>query len=97
MKYWLTILRLISAIDDSIPAPSPKSSPDKTFPSAPSSIIYLKPEEIDYHCLHKILSALSESFYDIYYHYKSANELWTTLKEEYGLDDAGIERFTSFL
>jgi len=47
----------------------------------------LKPEKIDYHCLHKILNALSNSLYDIYYEYKSVKELWTALKEEYTLDD----------
>jgi len=30
-----------------------------------------------------------------YYEYKSVKELWTTLEDEYGLDDAGIKRFTS--
>ena len=55
----------------------------------------MKPEEIDYHCLHKILSALSDSLYDIYYEYKSTKELWMALEEEYGLDDSEIERFTS--
>ena len=30
-----------------------------------------------------------------YYEYNSAKELWIALEEEYGLDDAGIERFTS--
>ena len=95
MKYWLTTLGLISVIDDSIPAPSPaKSSPAET-PSTHSSYIYLKPEEIDYHCLYRILNALSDSLYDIYYEYRSAKELWIALEEEYVLDDAGIERFTS--
>src|SRR3954467_12399003 len=105
MKYWLTTLGLISAIDDSIPAPSPKPSSDgaspteqsesPATPATPSSYVYLKPEEIDYHCLHRILSALSDNLYDIYFEYKSAKELWTALTDEYGLDDAGIERFTS--
>ena len=80
MKYWLTTLGLISAIDDSIPAPSLKllsvKSPfTETSPSTPSSYIYLKSEKIDCHCLHRILSALSDSLYDIYYEYKSAKEL----------------------
>ena len=102
MKYWLITLGLISVIDDTIHVPSPKpssirSSPAETPPTTPSSYIYLKPDEINYHCLHKILSALSDSLYDIYYEYKSAKELWTALEDEYDLDndDAGIERFTS--
>ena len=96
----LTTLGLISAIDNTIHVPSPKPSPAKSSSaeapsSTPSFYIYLKPEEIDYHCLHRIRSALSDSPYDIYYDYKSVKELWTTLAEEYGLDDAGIERVTS--
>jgi len=55
----------------------------------------MKPGEINYHCLHRILRALSDSLYDIYYKYKRAKELWITLEDEYSLDDAGIERFTS--
>jgi len=94
MKYWLTTLWLISVIDDSIHAPSPKpspaqSSPTETPPSTLSSI-YFKPEEIHYHCLHRILSALSDILYDIYYEYKSAKELWRAHEEEYGLDDNEI-------
>jgi len=99
MKYWLITLGLISAIDDLITVPSPKPSPVKLSsaeaPSTPSFFIYLKPEEIDYHCLHRILSVLSDSLYDIYYEYKNVKELLTTFEEEYGLDDAGIEKYTS--
>ena len=80
MKYWLTTLGLISAIHDTITTLSPKlssigSSPVETPPTIPSSYIYSKPEEIDYHCPHRILSALSDSLYDIYYEYKSVKEL----------------------
>ena len=95
----MTTLELISIIDDSIFVlslkPSPATSPLAETPSTLLSYIYLKPEEIDYHYLHKIFSALFDSLYDIYYEYKNAKELWTTLEEEYGLDDAEIERFTS--
>jgi len=61
MKYWLTTLSLISSIDDTIPASSPKpssivSSPVETPPINPSTYIYLKPKETDYQCLHRILS-----------------------------------------
>ena len=98
MENWLTTLGFISAIDDSIPTPSPKpsltqSSPAET-PSTLSSYIYLKPKKIDYHCLHKILSALFNSLYDIQYEYMSAKKLWAALEEEYGLDDAEIKIFT---
>ena len=99
MKYWLITFGLISAIDDTIPAPLPKpsvgSSLVETPHTTPSSYIYLKPKKIDYHCLHRILNALSDSLYDIYYEYKSAKKLQIALQDEYDLDDAGIERFTS--
>jgi len=36
------------------------------------------------------------SNHEIYYEYKSTKELWTALEKEYGLNDAGIERFTYF-
>jgi len=80
MKYWLTMLELISAIYDTILAPSltPSSvgfSPIETPPTTPSSYIYLKSEKIDYHCLYRILSTVSDSLYGIYYEYKSAKEL----------------------
>jgi len=93
----VTTLGLVPAINDSIPAPSPKpslaqSSPAENPPSTPSSIIYLRVEEIDYHYIYRIISALTDNLYDIYYKYKSAKEMWTTLVEEYGLDDAGIKR-----
>ena len=80
MKYWLTILGLISAVDDTISVLSPKpshirSSLVETPLTIHFSYIYLKPDEIDYHCLHKIRSALSDSLYNIYYEYKSAKKL----------------------
>ena len=55
IKYWLITLGLILAIDDTISAPSPKSlsarsSPIETSPATPSSYIYLKSKEIDFHC-----------------------------------------------
>ena len=56
----------------------------------------MKPEEIDYHCYHRILSAFTDNLYDIYYEYKSAKELWDALEQEYDLDDVEIEWFTSF-
>ena len=55
----------------------------------------MKLEEIDYHCCCMIFSALADNLYDIYYEFKSDKELWEALEAEYGLDDAGIEQFTS--
>ena len=103
MKYWLTTLSLIVIIDDSIPVQSSKSSlvesssiqPETPSQSTSSTQTCLKPEEIDYHCLHRILSALADNLYDIHYEYKSAKEVWEALEDEYDLNDAGIERFTS--
>ena len=60
----------------------------------PLSFIW-NPRRFGYHCLHRILSALSDSLCGIYYEYKSVKELWITLEKEYGLDDTGIKRFTS--
>ena len=97
MKFWLTTLGLLSAIDGSntqeatpsFAAPtdsgSPKSSSSKTK----------TPQEIEFHCFHRILSALSDQIYDIFFEYKSAKELWDALESEYGLDDSGIDRFNS--
>ena len=70
MKYCLTTLDLISVIDDTIPAPSPKPLSIETPPTSASSYIYLKHKKIDYHYFHRILSALSDIIYDIYYEYK---------------------------
>ena len=100
MKYWLTILGFISAINDIISAPSPKPlsveiSHVETPPTTPFFYIYLKPKEIDYHCIHRILNALSHSLYNIYYKYKNAKELWTAFEDEYDLDDVRIEKFAS--
>ncbi|KAK2971648.1 hypothetical protein RJ640_010889 [Escallonia rubra] len=43
----------------------------------------------------RILSALSDRLYDVYHATKSAKELWNLLQGEYGIDDAGIERFNA--
>ena len=100
MKFWLITLGLISATDDYIPTPSLKLShvgfsPAETTPITPSSYTYLKPEETDYYCLHRILSTFSDNLCDIYYEFKSVKELWEAFEEEYGLDDVGIDQFTS--
>jgi len=54
----------------------------------------MKPEEVDYHCYHMILSSLADNLYDIYYEYKSVKSFGEAL-EEYDFDDAKIERFSS--
>ena len=81
-KYWLTVLGLSSALDD-------------TIPTQPNGFINsMTNEQIDFHCHNRILSALSDHLYDIYHNTtKSANDLWKTLEAEYGIEDAGIKRF----
>ena len=52
-------------------------------------------EEIDYHCIHIILGAISERLYNIYYTIKSAKELQDILKSKYGHDDTRVKKFTT--
>ena len=84
MKFWLTTLGLWSIIDPT------SSSSSQTSPTNP---------EEDYLCRGRILSALSDTLYDIYLSAKSAKKLWDSLESEYSLDDVGVERFntSSFL
>ncbi|KAK3004049.1 hypothetical protein RJ639_018361 [Escallonia herrerae] len=82
MKYWLIVLDFISAIEENN-SQSRKSSS------------WYTPEQIEFHCLNRILSALSNRLYDVYRATKSAKELWNLLQGEYGVDDAGIERFNA--
>jgi len=76
--------------------PPTETSSRAPSPSHSSTHTSMKPEEIDYHYCHRILSALVDNLYEIYYEYKNAKELWDTLEEKYGLDDAEIEWLTSF-
>ena len=93
VKYWLTTLGLFSAIE--LPDPKsntqPSSSSTGDTSSSPTS---RTPQEIDFHCRHRILSALSDNLYDVYLPTKTAKDLWDALEVEYGMDDAGLDRFT---
>ncbi|CAL2241227.1 unnamed protein product [Prunus armeniaca] len=81
VKYWLTVLGLISALEESQPSTESSS--------------WLNPEQIEYHSYNRILSALSDHLYDVYHATTStAKELWQALEAEYGIVDAGIDRFT---
>ncbi|KAI5323547.1 hypothetical protein L3X38_032619 [Prunus dulcis] len=51
-------------------------------------------EELEYHCHNRILSALYDDLYDVYQDTKNAKTLWDELEAEYGIEDAGIDRFT---
>lgn len=79
MEYWLTVLGLISAIKED-------------NESRESTSCY-NPEQIEFHCHNRILSALPDRLCDIYQNIKSAKELWKTLEEEYGIDNTGVDRF----
>ncbi|KAK3027606.1 hypothetical protein RJ639_042282 [Escallonia herrerae] len=83
MRYWLTVLGLISAIEE----------PNESSIGSTSS--WYTPDQIEYHCLNRILSALSEHLYDVYCTTAKAKDLWNALEAEYGIDDAGIERFNA--
>ena len=91
MRFWLAILNLISAIENDISSSSrPTSRQSSTTVFVPTS---RTPQEIEYYCLHKILGALSDRLYDIYYTITSPNTLCDTLEKKYGLNDTGIKRF----
>ena len=80
MRYWLTVLGLVSALGEN------------QYGEETSS--WLTQEQKEYHCLNRILSALSDHLYDVYQSTtKTAKELWNTLEVEYGIDDVGIKRF----
>ncbi|RXH95517.1 hypothetical protein DVH24_008017 [Malus domestica] len=69
VKYWLTVLGLASALEET------QSNKGSSFK--------------------EILIALSEHLYDVYHATVStAKELWETLEAEYGIVDAGMDRFT---
>ncbi|KAJ6847317.1 uncharacterized protein M6B38_281755 [Iris pallida] len=97
MRFWLTTLGLMSAIDGSTPIINDSDDTESDIGMSKSSGTSKPktPKEIDFHCFHRILSALSDSLYDIFFEYKSAKELWDALEDEYACDDAGIERSTS--
>lgn len=77
----ITVLGLISVLEESQPSTESSS--------------WLNPEQIEYHSYNRILSALSDHLYDVYHATSyTAKELWQALEAEYGIVDAGIDRFT---
>ncbi|KAK3015864.1 hypothetical protein RJ639_006552 [Escallonia herrerae] len=82
MKYLLTVLGFISTIEENNSQSRESSS-------------WCTPEQIEFHCHNRIISALSDRLYDVYHAIKSAKELWNLLQGEYGIDDAGIKRFNA--
>ena len=58
-----------------------------------STVPIQTPEQINFHCVRRILGVLSNELYDIYYSYTSAQELWNELERKYGSDDEGVKRY----
>ncbi|BBN67288.1 hypothetical protein Prudu_35S000400, partial [Prunus dulcis] len=75
LKYWLTVLGLVSALED-------QTTPDKTTETTSKTKEKMTKEELEYHCHNRILNT------------KNAKTLWDELEAEYGIEDAGIDRFT---
>jgi len=88
-----------TAINNSIPALSPKPSPAKSPSTETPPQLLLFSFIWNLRRLNIIVSigflVRSLIVYVTLLWINSAKELWTALEEEYGLDDAGIERFTS--
>jgi len=87
-------LNLISTIENDNPSssrPTTRQSLTLEFVPTPKT-----PQEIQHHCLHRILGALSDRLYDIYYTITSPKTLWDMLEKKYGLDDTGIKRLKAF-
>lgn len=64
MKYWLTNLCLILAVDNV--APPSTSTPDSTLTPVPTPKTKTN-EKLNYHSNHRILNSHSDKRYDIYY------------------------------
>ncbi|XP_074373904.1 uncharacterized protein LOC141714273 [Apium graveolens] len=93
MTFWLTTLGLMSVLEyesasKETSTPTETSTTTSSTPSKPT-------KDQDYLCLNRILSALSDTLYDIYCEFDSAKELWEALETEYGFDDVDIHRFSA--
>ena len=64
LKYWLTVLGLVSALED-------QTTPDKTTETTSKTKEKMTKEELEYHCHNRILSSLSDDLYDVYQDTKS--------------------------
>ncbi|KAK8914272.1 Protein FAR1-RELATED SEQUENCE 5 [Platanthera zijinensis] len=108
VEYWLNTLGLLSAIFDAPSSeteiPSAANAVASSLPSSSSSsanttrtyirrVPYRDPVDVEYHCRNRILSALSDSLYDVFLQYHTAKDLWYALEARYNLDNAGIERY----
>ena len=79
MRNWLTVLGLFSAIKEV----NPNESSGVTS--------WYTPQQINFHCLNRILSALSDRFFYVHQNNTTdAKELWGILEAEYRIADASI-------
>lgn len=93
MMYWLTNLNVYSVITD------PEPHPDELLPGAAAYAESYQAK--NFNCCGRILSMLSDKFYDIYMHHTSARTLWETLEKKYSVPDAGkdlylVEKYHDF-
>ena len=80
MRFWLTTLNLITAIESDHPSSfRPTTRECSTTEPIPTP---RTPQEIEYHCLHRILGTLSDRLYDIYYSINSPKVFWDTLEKK---------------
>lgn len=80
LKYWLSVLGFMSAIEGHDPN---------------TSSSWFSQEDMEYYCYNRILCALSDHLYDVYHSTTStAKELWDALEAKYGIVDAGVDRLT---
>ncbi|KAK8938749.1 hypothetical protein KSP39_PZI011662 [Platanthera zijinensis] len=73
--------------------PSSSSSSANTTRTYARHVPYRDPVDVEYHCRNCILSALSDSIYDVFLQYHATKDLWYALEARYNLDNAGIERY----
>ena len=91
------------AIENPTPKPTPtrrtrwdqasETSNQNTIVAQPTQA--RTPQDINFHCVHKILSVLSPDLFDLYYTHTSAFNLWNELENKYGQDDVGVKRYST--
>lgn len=91
MKFWLTTLGLMNVLEHENTSKQTPTPTTQKETSTPTSSTPTKPtKDQDYLCLNMILSAFSDTLYDIYCEFNLAKEFWEALETEYGFDDVGI-------
>ena len=85
MLFYLEVIHVNYVLfDDCVPVNMPEPA------RSASALIYEKDNHI---CRGHILHYLSNSLFDIYYFYKSAKEIWETLRKKYSIKDAGTKKY----